>query len=188
MRILLVSLVLSLAACTSAPPTTPRAPEIPQFSTTTPKPRAERTLPDSCAKVLTREDLDATVATVITGRTEVVAGVALPKIGRTGRIDCYYGIPQGQPTTAAVLTVGMAAYTDSASAAQRIQDTVNTERDNGIAPREIQVGLDKGFLLDGATRTVVVAHGKITVAVSVKPELATGEQVAALADLALTAR
>ncbi|MBM7775462.1 hypothetical protein JOD54_005666 [Actinokineospora baliensis] len=188
MRTLLLPLLLALAACTSAPPAAPKAPEIPTFATTTPKPRTQRTLPTTCAKVLTRADLDATVDTVITGRTEVVAGVALPKIGRTGRLDCYYGIPQNQPATAAVLTVGMAAYTDSTAAAQRIQETVDTERDNGIAPEEIQVGLDKGFLLDGTTRTVVVAHGKITVSVSAQPSLATAEQVAKLADLALTER
>ncbi|GAA3048577.1 hypothetical protein [Actinokineospora globicatena] len=190
MRILLVPLVAVLAAaCTSAPPPPAKVPEVPQFATTTTKARVERTaLPSSCGRMLSRQDLDDVVDTVITGRTEVVVGVGLPKIGRTGRIDCYFGIPQDQPPAAAVLTVGMAAYTDEASAKQRVQETVDSERDKGIAAEEVKVGADTGYLLDGDTRTVVVAHGKLTVAVTVAKTLATPEQVGKLADLALTER
>ncbi|RLK59448.1 hypothetical protein [Actinokineospora cianjurensis] len=190
MRTLLLALVMAVAAgCTSAPPPAAKAPEIPRISTSAAKPRVERVaLPASCGRLLTRQDLDDVVETVITGRTEVVVGVGLPKIGRTGRIDCYYGIPQDQPPAAAVLTVGMAAYTDQTSARQRVQETVDAERDKGIAAEEIKVGTDTGFLIEGDTRTVVVAHGTLTVAVTVAKTLATPEQVAKLADRALTER
>ncbi|WP_026422250.1 hypothetical protein [Actinokineospora inagensis] len=189
MRILLLPLVLLLAACTSAPPTTSarQAPSVPQFSTSAPKPVPARgSVPTACGKVLTRQDLDGVVTTVITGRTDVVVGVALPKIGRTGRVDCYYGIPAGQPQSAAVLTVGLAGYTDETSARTRIQETVDAERDKGTAPQEIQVGADKGFLLEGPTRTVLAARGKFTVAITAQPAVVNAEQAAKLADLALT--
>ncbi|WP_018683632.1 hypothetical protein [Actinokineospora enzanensis] len=193
-RLLVALLALSLAACSAQPPASGQrpTPTLPQFSTTPPKPRAERTLPDSCGKVLTRADLDQTLESTLTGRTEVVVGVALPSIGRTGRIDCYYGIPEGQPNAAAPLIVGLAGYTDAAKAGERIQGTIDTERDKGTKPVEVAVGAGKGTLLDGADHTLIAAHGKITVAVTAKPTLVTAERAAEvlgkLADLALTER
>ncbi|PPK60381.1 hypothetical protein V5P93_004987 [Actinokineospora auranticolor] len=181
-----------VAGCTSTPPAQPPPSNaaLPVFTTTTaPAPRGERTVPDSCGKVLTRDDLDRTLDSVVTGRTEAVVGVALQSIGRTGRIDCYYGVPEGQPNSAAVLTVGLAGYVDSSSALKRVRETVDAERDKGTAPVEVAVGADKGFLLDGTTRSLVVAHGKVTVSITATAALVPADRAAdvlgALADRAL---
>jgi hypothetical protein len=128
----------------------------------------------------------------ITGQTLPVVGVPEPKIGRTARLDCYYGVPDGQGVPAATVSIGLASYTDEGAARRRMTSTVESERDSGAKANEVQVGSDKGILLNGTKRILVAARGKHTVVVTVVKDLVPDEQagalLATLADRALTGR
>jgi hypothetical protein len=128
----------------------------------------------------------------VTGQTLPVVGVPEPKIGRTARLDCYYGVPDGQGVAAATVSIGLAGYADAGAARRRMTSTVESERDSGAKASEVQVGSDKGILLNGTKRTLVATRGKNTVVVSVVKDLVPDEQagtlLATLADRALSGR
>ncbi|OLR94510.1 hypothetical protein [Actinokineospora bangkokensis] len=189
-----VGVLLLVAGCASAAPADrkPSAPAIPVFGTSTSAaPRGPVAFPGSCADVLTSEDLDELVEHVLPPGTASVKGQPVPGIKRTARLDCYYALAQGAAPSAAGLTVTVAQYTDPDAARARVDATVDDA--TSATASEVAVGPDRGTLLDATTtRTLLVAHGELTVVATALPSVVTAGEaprvLAAIVDRVLTAR
>ncbi|MGW0523431.1 hypothetical protein [Crossiella sp. NPDC003009] len=188
----------ALTACSSGE--TPKdnpAPPIPAPATSTspssaapPKPLAK-----DCADVLTAADVETALGKT-NGGTGVrsVVGVPEPKIGRTGRLGCYYGPPQDVPPRdapagqagSALVELGLATYADEAAALKRVRATVETERGKGAAVNDVQVGSDKAVLVVAEKqRTLVYAVGRSTIALTLPSGVVPDDRAGpALAELA----
>ncbi|HET9139648.1 hypothetical protein [Actinophytocola sp.] len=181
-----------LAGCSDDPPAA--APNVPGFSTPAgpSTSRQDRAVPKTCGGVASLTEVTDLLGTAVTGQTLPIVGVPEPKIGRTARIDCYYGVPDGQPVSAAAVWIALASYTDRPAAQRRMTSTVETEREAGAKAVDVSVGPDRGVLLTGTTRTLVATRGANTVVVTVAPTLIAEDQapslLARLADRALTPR
>ena len=81
------------------------------------------------------------------GEPKLIVGIPEPGTGRTGKIDCYYGIPPGKPLRAAVVIVGLASYVDELTARTRVADSVEAERQYGATIKEIEVGKQRASLV-----------------------------------------
>jgi hypothetical protein len=178
--VLLFGTVL-LAGCTSEPPSRAGAPPpaLPQFTTSAEPPpaRTERAVPNTCGQVITPLDLDDLLETRISGATSEVVGTPVPAIGRTARIDCYFGIP-GRDRDKAALVVTLAAYSTPEAAGERVERTLADERARGARITDVEVGPDRGALIEGAGRIVVARHGRITVVVRASIGAVPGDQAA----------
>ncbi len=172
--------VAAVSACSSGTPAAP--PKAPSFTTSgsSSPTSGNRSFPKICSEVARPDEVADILQVGITGQIDRVLGVPEPKIGRTARIDCYYGIPEGADRAAAVVTIGLASYTDEASARKRMNATVSDEKAAGSKPTEIPVGPDRGVLLNGKRRTLVAVRAASTVVVSVAPDLVPEEQAASL--------
>jgi hypothetical protein len=181
--------VSSCSGSSSAPP-----PSVPAFTSSTPQSTVatEKAVPKTCGGIATLTEVTDILGAAVTGQTLPIVGVPEPKIGRTGRIDCYYGVPEGKLPADAVVTIGFATYSDEAAAKRRMASTVEAEREAGAKATDVQVGSDKGVLLNSTKRTVVAVRGKNTIVVIVHPDLVPEDQAASLvgrlADHALTPR
>jgi hypothetical protein len=189
--IAVAAVLLALSACTSDPP--PANPEVPVF--TTPAPPSSlpvKPVPKTCGGLATLTEVADILGAAVTGDTLPVVGVPEPSIGRTARLDCYYGVPAGQPRSAAAVWIGLAAYTDAAAARSRVDATVEAEREAGAKPTEAAVGPDLGTLLNAAKRTLVAVRDNTTVVVTVVadlvPEAQAAEILGRLANHVLTPR
>lgn len=118
--------------------------------------------------------------------------MAQDNIGRTARIDCYYGVPDGKPPTSAKVWIGLASYINAESARKRTVNTVADERNAGATVSDVQVGADRGVLVRNANWMLVTSRGRLTVVVQVIPVLVredhAGSLLAQLATFALTSR
>lgn len=190
--VVVLAAVTAVPACTSdTPAAPPKVPTFGTFSASAPASSA-RALPKTCAGVASLGEVTDILQVAVTGQTLPVVGVPEPKIGRTARLDCYYGVPAGQPIAAAVVSIGVASYTDSGSARKRMDGTISDEREAGAQAADVPVGADHGVLLTGTRRTLVAMRGNNTVVVSVAldlvPENQAGSLIGKLADRALTPR
>jgi hypothetical protein len=132
--------------------------------------RAAAALPGSCQSLLPLIDLDEALGVPMVGQTTFIKGVAEPKIKRTGRITCRYGIVKvGGKSKPAKLEVGVSAYTDDAAATQRVESTVTDLRSSGAAPNDVQVnGVSAKILtVSGGAATMVAGTGSRTVVISI---------------------
>lgn len=156
------------AAPTSAPTTGSSGPAEP---TPTPTPK----LPAGCESLLPFTDLDQALGRPLFGETRQIQGVAQPSIGRTGRLTCYYGLPQGGRGTVPV-EVGVSTYTDATKAADRVTATIAAARGSGATSQSTAtVAGQPATVLGGKTSiTVVTAQGDRTVAVTVQRSLQPG--------------
>ncbi len=189
MRVGVVLVLLAfLAGCAQAAPPS-ASPAVPVFSTA-PAVTGERTFPATCADVATLDDLTRLLNTLVTGDVHPIVGVPQENIGRTARLDCYYGVPAGQPVTAAKVWVGLASYVNEESARKRMTNTVNDERDAGSTVSDVPVGADRGVLIRDTHWMLVATRGRITVVVRVVPALVredhAGVLIGAVAAFALT--
>jgi len=180
-----------LVACSSAPQPTAH-PQVPTFSTRQTTSAAPVAPPKSCAAVAQAADVDQIVGHQLVGSANQVVGIPQANISRTGRLDCYYGIPAGQPVTAAVLSIGIASYTDAPTAQHRVTLTVNSARNSGTTTSDLKVGTEHAVLLAGAqAQELVLSHGNLTVLVRANNGVLThatiGPQLVALAQRALAA-
>jgi hypothetical protein len=125
-------------------------------------------LPESCADVLTLDELDTAVGKPLPGQTTYIKGQAEPKIKRTGRVTCRYGVHKGQHAQAWPLEVGVSAYSDAQSASDRIRFTVNDQRNNGATATEITLGdnVQGTLLITNDASLAVFAKGTATVAIT----------------------
>lgn len=187
--LLVVALALAGGCARAAPPSA--SPAVPVFSTA-PVATGERTMPATCGEVATLDDLTRILNTLVTGTVSPIQGVPQDNIGRTARLDCYYGIPAGKPPSSAKVWIGLASYVNEESARKRTTNTVADERDAGAAVSDVQVGSDRGVLVRNANWMLVTSRGRLTVVVQVIPVLVPDEQagllLAQLATFALTSR
>jgi hypothetical protein len=189
--VVVVAALAAAAGCSSDAPAAP--PKVPNFSTSTAaSASSQRPVPKSCGGVATLAEVTDILQVAVTGQTLPVVGVPEPKIGRIARIDCYYGVPAGQPLTAAPVSIGLASYSDDASARKRMTSTVSDEKDAGAKANDVPVGPDRGVLLNSTKHTLVAARGNNTVVVSVVLDLIhedqAGSLIGRLADRALSPR
>lgn len=189
-----VGLVGVLAACgsgsSSANDAAAASTSKPAIKTSTPP--FTGNLPASCTPVGTEDEVGKIIGHPLTGTFNLIKGIAEPSIGRTGRLDCYYGIPPNQPAPTGVVSIGIADYDNAADAAHRVLETVNEDRDTGYVSSNVQVNGQNAVLLAGSKdQEVVLSAGTITVLVTaansvVQPGKA-GPQLIQLAGRALTA-
>ncbi|MEV4315261.1 hypothetical protein [Actinocrispum sp. NPDC049592] len=150
-------------------------------------------LPTGCGKIATPEEIQDAVGKAMSAGSKLVQGAPDPKIGRTARIDCYYGLADGQEIADAQVTVGLASYSDATAAAKRVESTVQSEKDAGAKVSEVAVGGDKGTLLVGKkVATLVATYQATTVVVIAQLELVQANQAPSIlgriADRALSPR
>jgi hypothetical protein len=189
-----LGLVGLLVACSSGvAPQTQARPNVPSFSSPTTRASAVATaVPKSCSVIAAAADVDQVVGHQLVGSMNQVVGIPQPAINRTGRLDCYYGIPAGQPLTAGVVSIGIASYTDPQSAQHRTTLTVNSARNAGATTSDVQVGSDHAVLVAGAqTQELVLSVGNLTILISANNGVfaagTVGPQLVKLAQRALAA-
>ncbi len=189
---LVVAAVFVVGGCAqTAPPSS--SPAVPVFSSAPANAAAERTVPDNCGDVASLDDLTRLLDNLVTGAVQPVVGVPQSTIGRTARLDCYYGVPAGQPVGRAKVWIGLASYVNEESARNRLTATIADERTAGATVSDVRVGADRGVLIRNAASWLLVAgRGRVTVVVQVVPVLVREDLAGALlgkvADHALTAR
>jgi hypothetical protein len=195
----------------SAPPPGPSAGATPTGSTG-PGPSATATgaptLPAACEEVLTAAEVDRALGRRLGGDTRFIKGVAEPRISRTGRVTCRYGVgsaagrgtsptscPQGRARCAAAAAVpvelSLSTYGEPEAASQRVDLTMHQEQTRGAHQSRLRV-LDKpAVLLSGGQGDplLVMADGDLTLALSVArglvPADRTGGVLTALAEAVL---
>jgi hypothetical protein len=100
------------------------------------------------------------------------------------RLTCQYGLPDGPPPPVVPLEVSVSRYADEASAAERVQDTIESERARGAAPTTVPVGPVSGTVLVSSDRRLVVAaSGSLTLAVTLAPGIADDRVADVLSDI-----
>ncbi|MGB3440576.1 MAG: hypothetical protein WBA97_17660 [Actinophytocola sp.] len=183
--------VLVVSGCAGAAPPS-NSPAVPVFSSAPAVAGVERTVPDNCGDVATLDELTRYLNNLVTGTVQPIVGVAQSNIGRTARIDCYYGVQAGQPMAKAKVWIGLASYVNEESARKRLTVTVADEQSAGATVSDVQVGADRGVLVRNANWMLVANRGRVTVVVQVIPVLVREDHAGALlgqvADRALTNR
>ena len=178
-----------LAGCGAPPEPTPQP--VPTFSTSTSGPptstSAAPRLPADCGGLISSQNVDLALGQPLVGRVRGIVGVPEPKIKRLERVTCQYGLPDPPPPGAAPpvpLEISVSRYADEASAAARLDDTIESERARGAAPTTVPVGGVTGtVLVSGDRRLLVAASGAITVAISLAPGIADDRTADVLSDL-----
>lgn len=167
-RIAVLSCVLAAAAaCTRAPVADPPVvvPTVPLPPTTTAVPTTTAAvLPRSCAEVVPGDQLDVILGRRWSSKVNVIIGVPVPDIGRTGQITCRYGAPVNGDYP---VEVSVNSYTTAAQASERIEVTVAAAERQGIGSRRIPAGGADGLYVpypSGAT--VLASSGIYSVAVT----------------------
>ena len=177
--LVLLAAALVISGCArSAPPS--NSPAVPVFSSAPADANTEPTVPGDCGDVATLDDLTRDLNNLVTGTVQPIVGVAQSNIGRTARIDCYYGVPAGQPVAKAKVWIGLASYVNEESARKRLTATVAGERTAGAAVSDVQVGPDRGVLIRNANWMLVAGRGRVTVVVQVIPVLVRDDHAGAL--------
>jgi hypothetical protein len=184
---------LLLGACSSGSSATTQQPKVPTFTKSAAPTSVRVAAPvKSCTSVAVAGEVDGVVGHQLPGSAGQVVGIAEPSIGRVGRLDCYYGVPPGQPVTAAAISIGIATYSDEQSAQRRATLTINAARQGGASTSNVKVGSQPAVLIAGAKdQEVVVAAGNRTVLVSalngVLDPNKTGQTLITLAQRAINA-
>lgn len=141
-------------------------------------------LPANCNGVLTLVELDDVLGSRLLGSTSYIRGQAEPKIGRTERVNCRYGLRPGRggQVTDVPVEVGLSMYGTNDQATQRVQSTVDSGRSNGAAPTDVNLGDVPATVLASPEETLLVlADEKFTLAVSISAKLAKGSRAEAVA-------
>lgn len=147
-----------------------------------------------CGSVLPISALEQVMGIPVIGKTNFIVGTPEPDIDRISYLNCRYGLADavaGQPDPVAQVEVGVSAYGSPASAAQRVQGTVEAYRGQGATQSVVPVGPASGTILIGSGEpTLVVASGNKTVAVTVIAALLPADKrdaiLAGIAQRALT--
>jgi hypothetical protein len=156
------------AACSSAVPQTQAPPpQIPKITPPTTPSRVplmvDRPLPDDCELVVSADAMNAALGQELPGEPRIIIGIKEPGIGRTGKIDCYYGIPEKRNLPDAKIVIGLSTYTDELTARTRVNESVEAERQDGAKVTEVDVGKQKGMLIEGKDEQLLIGWlGKST--------------------------
>ncbi|NUT52939.1 MAG: hypothetical protein HOV94_37475 [Saccharothrix sp.] len=187
--------VLACAGCAAVTPGPVAQPQIPTIlppTTITRIPQmTDRPLPDDCELVVPVEVLHQRLGRELPGELKTIIGIPEPSLGRTGKIDCYYGVPERQPLTAAPVVIGLATYTDEPTASGRVAESLAAERQDGASVREVDVGKRKGSLVTTKDERLLMGWlGKTTFVARAKagvlPDDAIGGFLAAVAQQSMT--
>jgi len=193
--VLAAVVVLACAGCAAVQTQPVAQPQIPTIVPPTSFSRipqmTDRPLPDDCELVVPVELFHQKLGRELPGELKTIIGIAEPSLGRTGKIDCYYGVPDKQPIAAAPVIIGLATYTDEPTAGARVADSVAAEREDGATVREVDVGKRKGQLISAKDERLLVGWlGKTTFVarakVGVLPDDAIGGFLAAVAQQSMT--
>jgi hypothetical protein len=177
-RLVLVGVAALTAACTSggsdqsqAGATQTAAAPSATSSAASPTPTPTPNLPGGCDQLLPFTDLDQALGRPLFGQSRYVVGVAEPKIGRTGRVTCQFGVA-ANGRGPALLEVGVSTYKDADSATDRIAATVAALRANAISQKTASVAGQNATMIGTKTDyNLVVAQGDRTVAVTLSRKL-----------------
>jgi hypothetical protein len=177
-RLVLVGVAALAAACTSggsdqspAGATPSTAAPTATGSAASPTPTPTPNLPGGCDQLLPFTDLDQALGRPLFGQSRYVVGVAEPKIGRTGRVTCQFGVA-ANGRGPALLEVGVSTYKDADSATDRIAATVAALRANATSQKTASVaGQDATMIGTKTEYNLVVAQGNRTVAVTLSRKL-----------------
>jgi hypothetical protein len=177
-RLVLVGVAALTAACTSggsdqsqAGASQTAAAPTATSSATSPTPTPTPNLPAGCDQLLPFTDLDQALGRPLFGQSRYVVGVAEPKIGRTGRVTCQFGLA-ANGRGPALLEVGVSTYKDADSATDRIAATVAALRANATSQKTASVaGQDATMIGTKTDYNLVVAQGDRTVAVTLSRKL-----------------
>ncbi|MCE6994036.1 hypothetical protein LZG04_04295 [Saccharothrix sp. S26] len=197
MRTAVVAAMVALvcAGCAAVKPQPVTQPQIPTIVPPTTISRipqmVDRPIPDDCELVVPVEVFHQKLGRELPGELKTIIGIPEPSLGRTGKIDCYYAVPERQPLGAAQVVIGLAAYTDEPTAAARVTESVDLERKEGATVREVDVGKKKGqFVSTKDERLVIGSLGKTTYVARAKagvlPDDAIAGFLAALAQQSMT--
>ncbi|PSL57812.1 hypothetical protein B0I31_10123 [Saccharothrix carnea] len=193
--VLAAMVVLVCAGCAAVQPQPVAQPQIPTILPPTTISRVpqmvDRPIPDDCELVVPVELFHQKLGRELPGELKTIIGIPEPSLGRTGKIDCYYAVPERKPIAAAPVIIGLAAYTDAPTAAARVEESVTAERQEGATVREVDVGKKKGqFVSTKDERLVMGSLGKTTFVARAKlgvlPDDAIAGFLAALAQQAMT--
>ncbi|MET9627550.1 hypothetical protein ABZX92_08810 [Lentzea sp. NPDC006480] len=162
-----VALTLCAACSGVAPQTQAPPPQIPKITPPTTPSRVplmvDRPLPDDCELVVPVDVMNATVGQELPGEPRIIIGIKEPSIGKTGKIDCYYGIPEKKNLDDAKIVIGLSTYTDELTARTRVAESVEAERGGGAKITEVDVGKQKGTLIEGKDEQLLIGSlGKST--------------------------
>jgi hypothetical protein len=162
-----VALMVCVACSSAIPQGQAPPPQIPRITPPTTPSRVplmvDRALPDDCELVVPVDVMNATLGQELLGEPRIIIGVKEPGIGRTGKIDCYYGIPPKQDLLAAKIVIGLSTYTDELTARTRVGESVEAERADRAKITEIDVGKQKGMLIEGKDEQLLIGWlGKST--------------------------
>lgn len=190
-------LIAGLAGCASEK-RTPLVVPIPTFTPsasagTSAPARIVGALPTGCGAIGSAEEISEAVGKSLPGQAKPVDGAADTTIGRTDRIDCYYGLGDSEQVANAPVRVGLASYTDARTATERVGKTIADEKAAGAKSSDVTVGVDKGTLLVGKnSSTLVATHQATTVvviaAIDTVPAAQAPTVLAKIADRALSPR
>ncbi|MFT7838081.1 hypothetical protein Q5530_18250 [Saccharothrix sp. BKS2] len=189
----LVVLAVLCSACVSepspaAPP--PRIPTILPPTTVTRVPQmVDRELPVDCELIVPTDVLTTHLGHELPGELTQVVGIPEPSLGRTAKIDCYYGVGRGLAT--APVVIGLATYVDEPTAAGRVTDSVDAERREGATATQVDVTRHKASLVTTRDERLLIGSlGKTTFVARAKagvvPDEKVGAVLAALAQQAMT--
>ncbi len=162
------AVALTAACSTTAPQTQAPPPQIPKITPPASASKAPSmvdrpTLPDDCDLVVDVETMNKILGQELPGEPQIIIGIKEPGIGRTGKIDCYYGIPPKQGLPAAKIIIGLSTYTDEPTARARVSESVEAERQDGAKITEVDVGKQKGTLIEGKDEQLLIGSlGKST--------------------------
>jgi hypothetical protein len=142
-------------------------PQIPRITPPTTPSRVplmvDRPLPDDCELVVPVEVMNATLGQELPGEPRIIIGIKEPSIGKTGKIDCYYGIPEKKNLPDAKIVIGLSTYTDELTARTRVTESIEAERADGAKITEVDVGKQKGTLIEGKDEQLLIGWlGKST--------------------------
>ncbi|NGY65480.1 hypothetical protein G7043_41965 [Lentzea sp. NEAU-D13] len=163
-----VALTVCAACSPSVPQTQAPPPQIPKITPPTTPSRIpvmvdRPALPDDCELVVPVEVMNATLGQELPGEPRIIIGIKEPGIGRTGKIDCYYGIPEKKNLPDAKIVIGLSTYTDELTARTRVTESVDAERADGAKVTEVDVGKQKGTLIEGKDEQLLIGSlGKST--------------------------
>ncbi|MDX8037289.1 hypothetical protein SK803_44450 [Lentzea sp. BCCO 10_0856] len=181
-----VALAVVGAGCTAAVPQTQAPPpQIPRITPPTTPSRVplmvDRALPDDCELVVPAEVMNATLGQELPGEPRIIIGIKEPGIGRTGKIDCYYGIPEKKNLPDAKIVIGLSTYTDDLTARTRVGESVEAERAEGAKVTEVDVGKQKGTLIEGKDEQLLIGFlGKSTFVVRNRNNFIPKEKLVAI--------
>ncbi|SDO13291.1 hypothetical protein [Lentzea jiangxiensis] len=154
------ALMVCAGCATTAPQPQAPPPQIPKITPSTSPSRVpamvDRPLPDDCELVVPAAVMNATLGQELPGEPRIIIGIKEPAVGKTGKIDCYYGIPEKKNLPDAKIVIGLSTYADEATARTRVAESVDTERAQGAKITEVDVGKQKGTLIEGKSEQLLV--------------------------------